>query len=121
MIGGRMYLSELMGGIVGTAIGVLLEKRHIDQEVRLGGGGTFGTSCWCPSGERAIKCTITELKARITAQALVGYQRDSFRILGQLSGGGEIDFLTGAVSLVGVPSTGCRVPFQKVFTNGILP
>lgn len=71
------------------------------QEIRLGVEGRGGLSCSCPDKESAIKCKLSELKARVQMQGRLGYQDEQARLIGIITGGGEWNLLTGETSLFG--------------------
>jgi RHS repeat-associated protein len=113
MGGIRFYFTEVItpGPIMGTVFGVFLEKQHIAQEVRIGAGGGGALECKCPDDSKAITCTLTKLFVSLSVQGLLGYQGNNARILGQASGGGQWDVLSGKVSLTG--NIGVRAQWRK--------
>jgi RHS repeat-associated protein len=105
--GWRMYFTEAIASatgtspIMGTMLGILMEANDITQEIRIGVGGNGTLSCTCPDNESAIKCTLTKFTLRVFVQGLIGYQSGNLRAIGQATGAGEWDLLTGQVSVVG--------------------
>jgi len=110
--GVRFFISEVIaGGPGGTLIGVLLQKRNISQEGRIGVGGSTTLELSCPRGGSYLYAKYTEAKVSISAQAFIGYQGKDARALGQASGGGEWDLLTGRTSLTG--NVGVRFQLRR--------
>jgi RHS repeat-associated protein len=99
--GARIFLSELLGGVGGVMIGVILEKMNILQEGRLGITGNVRIQASCPSGSSYLRLKVTRATASLGVQILIGYQSQKIRALGQLSGAGQWDLLTGNTYLTG--------------------
>lgn len=102
-----MYFSEVIASatgtspIMGTMLGILLEENGITQEIRIGVGGNGILTCSCPDEESAIKCTLTKLTLRVFVQGAMGYESGNLRAIGQATGGGEWDLITGELSVTG--------------------
>ncbi len=110
--GVRFFLSEVVSsGPAGTLIGVFLQKRNISQEGRLGVGGATSVEFSCPRGQKNLYIQFTDARLSISAQAFVGYQGKQARALGQVSGGGEWDLLTGDTFLTG--NVGIRLQVMR--------
>lgn len=110
--GVRFFLSEVVSsGPAGTLIGVFLQKRNISQEGRLGVGGATSVEFSCPRGQKNLYIQFTDARLSISAQAFVGYQGKQARALGQVSGGGEWDLLTGDTFLSG--NVGIRLQVMR--------
>jgi RHS repeat-associated protein len=97
-VGYRMFISELMGP-QGTFIGVALSHAGIVQELRFGGQLSGELTCGCQQGQ--IHCDVTQFKARLQAQARIGFEEGRWRGLFLFTGGGEWDLLSGDASIIG--------------------